>query len=206
MSPRGRRPAGADTRAEIVEAARKEFAERGYAATSLRGIARSAGVDPALIHHYFDGKQHLFAEVMAIPIDPVAIITRLVATPPERLGETMARTFFAIWDTPEGRLRFLGLFRSAMTHEEAARLIREFLAAEVFGRVARAMGGPDRPADEADLRGGVAAAQMIGLATLRYVVGYPAVAEASVDELVALLGPTLQRYLVGEATPNAGAE
>ncbi|MEI2778928.1 MAG: TetR family transcriptional regulator [Tetrasphaera sp.] len=198
MSPRGRRPAGADTRAEIVAAARAEFAERGYGATSLRGIARRAGVDPALIHHYFQGKQQLFAEVIAIPIDPEAIITGILATPRDRLGMTMARAFFTIWDSPDGKVRFLGLFRSAMTHDDAARMIREFLAAEIFGRVARAAGGQERTAREADLRGGLAAAQMIGMATLRYVVGYPAIVEASAEDLVAELGPTLQRYLVGD--------
>ena len=72
MSPRGRRPGGVDTRQAIVEAARVDFAEQGYDGTSLRGIARRAEVDPALVHHYFGGKPQLFAAVMDIPADPAA--------------------------------------------------------------------------------------------------------------------------------------
>ncbi len=208
---RGRRPAGEDTRSAILATARAEFAERGYDATSLRGIARRAEVDPALVHHYFEGKPALFAQIMAVPARPDQVVDAILGGPRDRVGERLAQGFFGVWDAPESRDRMSALVRSAVTHEEAARMLREFLAREVFGRIARAYapggdagdgGPPDHElragaaAPDHELRAGVAAAQMIGVAMMRYVLAYPPVVDASVEELTDLLAPTLQRYLV----------
>jgi AcrR family transcriptional regulator len=195
---RGRRPAGEDTRAEILDAARSEFALKGYDASSLRAIARLAEVDPALVHHYFDGKAALFVEAMSLPVNPSFLIDALVAGPRERVGERLAATFFEIWDTPQGRERLVALIRSAVSHEDAARMLREFLAREVFARVALSMDVP-----QPDLRAGMAAAQMIGLAMMRYVIGFEPIVRASTDEIVALVAPTLQRYLADLAVEPA---
>ncbi|MFC8503868.1 TetR family transcriptional regulator [Pedococcus sp. NPDC057267] len=195
MSPRGRRPGGADTRAGIVSAARAEFAENGYDATSLRAVARRAEVDPALVHHYFGGKPQLFAAVMDVPADPAALVDRVVAGPREQVGESLVRTFLALWDSPEGRPRFQALIRAAVSHDDATRMLREFLTREIFGRVTAAMAGEGEPPADLELRAGLAASQMIGVAMMRYVVEFPAVVAASHDELVAQVGPTLQRYL-----------
>jgi len=199
VSPRGRRPVGADTRGEIVAAARIEFAAKGYDATSLRAIARRAGVDPALIHHYFSGKAALFATVMAIPIDPSVIVAGLLHTPREQIGAAMVRSFFAIWDQPPARERMQGLMRSAITNHEAGRMLREFLTGEVFTRVTAEMDARvptvERPTSTPEIRGGLAAAQMVGVAIMRYVIEYGPVVDAGVEELVALLGPTLQTYV-----------
>ena len=146
MSPRGRRPGGVDTRQAIVEAARVDFAEQGYDGTSLRGIARRAEVDPALVHHYFGGKPQLFAAVMDIPADPAALITAVVTGPRDQVGESLVRTFLAVWDADAGRQRFQALVRAAVTHEEATRMLREFLAREVFGRVVRELSTEGAPA------------------------------------------------------------
>lgn len=197
MSPRGRRPGGGDTRAAIVAAARKEFAARGYDATSLRGIARAAEVDPALLHHYFDGKTALFAEVMDVPADPRALIEAVIQGPRERVGEAMVRTFLTLWDSPEGRARFQGVVRSAVTNEDAARMMREYLVREVFGHIAQALTPANAAGrlDAPELRAALAAGQMVGVGMMRYVLGFPSVVHAGQDELVALLAPTLQRYL-----------
>lgn len=197
MSPRGRRPAGQDTRGLIVDAARAEFAEQGYDAVSMRAIARRAAVDAALVHHYFDGKAALFAEVVEVPADPTALIRAVVDGPREQVGESLARTFLAVWDSDDGRARFQGILRSAVSHDEAARMLREFVAREVFGRVAGELGDPSAPDDLVQLRAGLAAAQMIGVAMMRYVLLFPPVAAAAPDDLVAELAPVLQRYLVG---------
>ena len=200
MSPRGRRPGGADTRAAILAAARADFAEQGYDATSVRGVARRAEVDPALVHHYFGGKAKLFAAVLDIPADPAALVGAIVHGPREQVGEGLVRTFLALWDSEEGRQRFQALLRSAVTHDEATLMLREFLAREVFGRVVRELhpgaGHGKAPSPELELRAGLAASQMIGLAVMRYIVELPAVVEAGHDELAAVLGPTLQGYLV----------
>lgn len=196
MSPRGRRPGGVDTRQAILEAARVDFAEQGYDGTSLRGIARRAEVDPALVHHYFGGKPQLFAAVMDIPADPAALISAVVNGPRDQVGESLVRTFLAVWDSDAGRQRFQALVRAAVTHEEATRMLREFLTREVFGRVVRELSSDgERPAG-LEVRAGLAASQMIGLAMMRYIVEVPAVVDATHDELAALVGPTIQRYLV----------
>jgi AcrR family transcriptional regulator len=180
-----------------VSAARSEFAARGYDATSLRAIARAAEVDPALLHHYFDGKAALFAEVMDVPADPRVLIEAVIQGPRERVGEAMVRTFLTIWDSPEGRARFQGVVRSAVTNEDAARMLREFLVREIFGHITRDLTPPGATGLSADpeLRAALAAGQMVGVGMMRYVVGFPSVVHASQDELVALLAPTLQHYL-----------
>ena len=195
MSPRGRRPGGVDTKAAIVDAARVEFADAGYEATSLRAIARRAEVDPALVHHYFGGKPALFAAVMDIPVDPATLIARIVEGPREDVGEAVVRTFLAVWDSPEGRQRFQALIRSAVNHDEAARMLREFLVREVFGRVVGSLSHDGDDTGALELRAGMAASQMVGVAMLRYVVEFPAVVAASHDQLAELVAPTMQRYL-----------
>lgn len=200
MSPRGRRPGGEDTRAAIIAAARAEFAQRGYDGTSLRGVAREAGVDPKLVHHYFDGKSELFAEVMAFPANPAVLVERVASAPRDRLGETLARVFFTAWDAPEGRERFAAMFAAAAAQEEHARMVREFVGREVLHRVVETMrtdvGVEPRPGESLEVRVALGAAQLIGTGLLRYVVKVPAVADASVEELVAILGPSLQHHLV----------
>lgn len=187
---RGRRPAGEDTRSAILDAARAEFSAKGYDSSSLRAIARHAEVDPALIHHYFEGKAALFVESMSLPVNPSSLIDAILAGPREEVGERLAGTFFDIWDSPQGRERLVALIRSAVIQEEAARMLREFLVREVFGKVALSMKVP-----QPELRAGMAAAQMVGVAMMRYVIGFEPVVRASTEEMVALVGPTLQRYL-----------
>jgi AcrR family transcriptional regulator len=190
--PRGRRPGGEDTRRLILDAARDQFASVGYDAASLRGIARAAGVDAALVHHYFEGKPELFVAALELPANPRDIVSTVLAGGADGLGERMARLFFSVWDTPAGQERLTALLRSASTHEDAARMLREFVSREIFGRVVRELGTPD-----GELRAALAAGQMIGLAFLRYIVRLEPVASTPVEELVAWLGPTLQRYLAG---------
>ena len=196
MSPRGRRPGGVDTRQAIVEAARVDFAEQGYDGTSLRGIARRAEVDPALVHHYFGGKPALFAAVMDLPADPAALISAVVNGPRDGVGEALVRTFLSVWDAEAGRQRFQALVRAAVSHGEATRMLREFLVREVFGRVVRELSADGEEQAALEVRAGLAASQMIGLAMMRYIVELPAVVDATHDELAALVGPTIQRYLV----------
>jgi AcrR family transcriptional regulator len=192
MSPRGRRPAGQDTRTAILIAARQEFAGKGYDGSSLRAIARAAGVDPALVHHYFEDKAHLFAETMDIPARPDEIAALMLQGPADEVGERVVRLFFGVWDAPPGRERLVALLRSAVSHEDAARMLREFLAREMFGKVAASLGVPDP-----ELRAGLALSQMVGVALLRYVLDFEPIASAPVDTLVQQLAPTIQRYFTG---------
>ena len=189
---RGRRPGGDDTRASIIEAARSAFAAKGYDRASLRGIARDAAVDPALVHHYFKGgKAELFAETLMVPINPAALVARIISGDPDRLGWRVIETFLAVWDAPERRETLTALIRSSMTTDESARMLREYLGREVFGRIAAATGVADP-----ELRGALAASQVVGMAVMRYIVKVPALAVASNEQIVALLGPVLQHHLV----------
>jgi AcrR family transcriptional regulator len=190
---RGRRPAGSDTRGSIVAAARSEFAERGYDGTSLREVARRAGVDPALVHHYFGGKNSLFTAAMDLPMDPREGVAAVVAPGIDGVGERMVRLFLTVWDPPANREPMLGLLRSAVSHEDAARLLREFLLGALARPLAAATGD-----DDVELRASLVVSQRIGLAMGRYVVRIEPLVSASVDQHVARAGPVLQGYLVPE--------
>ncbi|MGZ4640279.1 MAG: TetR/AcrR family transcriptional regulator [Actinomycetes bacterium] len=188
----GRRPGSVDTRSEILDAARTEFAGKGYDGASVRGIARAAAVDPALIHHYFGTKEQVFAAAMALPVDPGQVLPDMLAGDPAQLGERFARTFLGLWSHEEFREPMLALLRSATTGERGAQLLREFVASAMLRRVVSAVDAPD-----AALRVTTAAAQLVGVVLLRYVIKVPAMVEASDEELVALVAPSLQRYFTG---------
>ncbi|MFC4055989.1 TetR family transcriptional regulator [Actinomadura syzygii] len=184
----GRRPGPTETREKILAAARDLFAEKGYDGTSLRAIARTAGVDPALVHHFYGTKDGVFIEAIRFPVDPAALLGRAASFPKERFGELMVRTFLEVWGDDERRRPLLGMLRSAMTNEQAAALLREFVTSALFSRAGKATGAPQLPLQ-------AAAGQMIGLMILRYVVRVEPIASASEDELVELVAPTIQRYL-----------
>ncbi len=190
---RGRRPAGQDMRAVILEAARVEFGARGYDAVTLRGIARAADVDPRLVHHYFEGKEEIFVEALDFPIRPANVLGPIMGQGPDGLGERVVRLFFNAWDGPEQRPRIVALLGGAASNPEVARMLREFIRRELLERITGAMEVKD-----GGLRATLAAAQMIGVAVIRYVVKVEPLASADVEELVPLLAPTLQRYLVGD--------
>jgi AcrR family transcriptional regulator len=188
----GRRPGGADTRGEILAAARGSFAARGYDGTTIRGIAREAGVDPALVHHYFGGKEQVFVAAMQLPFDPAIALPTVLAGDPDGLGERFVRFFLSIWADAEKREPFVALIRSAVTHDQAAEMLRQFVSKALLGRLAATLDLPD-----ARLRCSTAAAQLIGVVMLRYILRLEPIASATEDELVALLAPTVQRYLGG---------
>jgi AcrR family transcriptional regulator len=189
---RGRRPAGEDRRGDILAAARAEFASRGYDATTLRGVARVAAVDARLVHHYFEGKDALFTAAFELPLRrPHDLFGPVLAAGPDGVGERLVRMFLRVWDAPEGRQRVVALLGASATSEAGSRMLREFLTAQVFGPIAAALGD-----DEAELRATLAASQM-GLVVARYVVRLEPLASAAEEDLVAVLAPTLQRYLTG---------
>jgi AcrR family transcriptional regulator len=186
----GRRPGSADTRGEILDVARHEFAEKGYDGVSVRGIARAASVDPALVHHFFGSKEQVFVAAMALPVDPGEVLPDLLDGDPGLLGERFARYFLGLWSDPGFREPMLALLRSATTSERGATMLREFVGSALLGRLVRGLEGPD-----VELRVSTAAAQLVGIVLLRYVIKIPALLAATDEELIALVAPTLQRYL-----------
>jgi AcrR family transcriptional regulator len=187
----GRPADGGDRRALILAAAREEFAGKGYAGASVRGIARSAEVDPALVHHYFGTKEQVFVAAMELPFAPVELVTQVLDGPRDAMGERLVRMFLGVWAHPDFRTPMLGMLRSAMTGEEGASMLREFVGTALLDRIAAAAGPVD------PLRLQAAAAQMVGVVILRHVVRLEPIASAAEDDVVAVVGPTVQRYLVG---------
>ena len=188
----GRRAGPTRTRESILDAARSAFAANGYDATSIRLVARSAGVDPALVHHFFVNKSGLFAAAADLPIDPEAFVSALLAGPRSTLGARLVRAVVELWDAPGVFEPFLALIRGAVSHDDAARLLREFVTAEILGRLTAAA-APDHPEARAALVG----SQVIGLAMARKVVRIEPLANASPQWLASVVGPTIQRYLTG---------
>ncbi|MEV5410915.1 TetR family transcriptional regulator [Thermopolyspora sp. NPDC052614] len=186
----GRRPGSADTRGEILAAARKTFAEKGFDKATIRGIAREARVDPALVHHYFATKEGLFVAAMRLPMDPSQVVPQILDGPREELGRRVARVLLTLMHNREAVEPVVGLFRAAMTNEQAAATLREFFNQAIVSRLANALDIPY-------VRMQAAVAQMSGLMMMRYILRIEPLASATIDELVDLVGPTLQRYLVG---------
>jgi AcrR family transcriptional regulator len=185
----------------VLAAARSAFAERGFDGASIRLIAADAGVDPALVHHYFGSKDKLFLAAVQAPVDPEDLLPEVLAGGTAELGANVVRMLLRVWDSP-ARAAGLALVRSAVSNEWTARLLREFLVAQVLRRVVGTLGL--RP-DEADARGALVASQLVGVVMTRYVLRLEPLASASPEELVAAVGPTVQRYLTGDVDLPGGA-
>ncbi|AQT73729.1 MULTISPECIES: TetR/AcrR family transcriptional regulator [Streptomyces] len=181
---------GPGTQERIRLAAREVFAERGYDKTSVRGVAKVAGVDPALVHHYFGSKDDLFAAAIEISMEPALVLPAVIGEGPDGIGERLARYFFGIWENPVTRAPLLAVIRSALTHEAAAKVLRGLVLRRLLERIAADLDVPD-PTFRAEL----AASHMVGIAILRYVLQVEPLASADTEDIVALVAPTLQRYL-----------
>ncbi|GHJ34725.1 TetR family transcriptional regulator [Streptomyces sp. TS71-3] len=195
---RGRPPrAGVDqgpgTRDLILEAARQEFSERGYAKASVRGIAKIAGVDSALVHHYFGTKDQVFEAAVAGAFAPAIIgADALAAGPLDAVGERLTRFVFGIWENPATRAPLLAIVRSAVNHDAAAAVFRRLVAAHLLSRIVRQLDLPD-----GELRAELAAAQLVGAAMLRYVIKVEPLASVPVDEIITRVAPVVQGHLTG---------
>ncbi len=189
MARSGRRTGAGATKQAILQAAREDFHAQGYAGATMRSIAAGAGVDPALIHHYFESKRSLFVAAMQLPIDPQRVVQAVTGEDRDRLGETLVRLFFSIWESPDAD-PFIAVLRSAMTHEDAAVMLREMVSQEVIGPVAEAL-----EVDNPELRTSLVGSHMAGLAMMRYIIRLEPLASADPHLLVEAVGPAVQRYL-----------
>lgn len=191
---RGRRPGTSDTRETILDAARDLFAAQGYEKASMRAIAARAKVDPSLIVHYFASKEGLLREALTLPVDPRQVLAAgLADVPDEKVGEELVRVVLGVWEQEDVRSRLLSLLRTAVSHDLAMLVLRQTLQRTVIAAVARLVDD-----ESAEMRAGLVATQMAGLAMTRYLVGLPSVAHAGVDQLATAIGPSVQRYLTEE--------
>ena len=189
----GRRPGPSTTRADILAATRASVAEVGYDRTSVRGVAASAGVDPALVHRFFGSKDDLLVAALTVAMNPAERIREVMEGDPSGLGERLIRYFLSVWERSPSREVLIGMLRSAATNERAATLQREFFSGEVLGRVAAALGHED-----AQLRATLVSSQLVGIAMVRYIIRIEPIASASAETISAAYAPTLQRYLTEE--------
>ncbi|GAA3872255.1 TetR/AcrR family transcriptional regulator [Streptomyces sp. NPDC003631] len=179
------------TRDRILESAREEFSERGYEKTSVRGIAKAAGVDSALVHHYFGTKEQVFEAAIEVAFAPALGAPEAFADgPPEGVGERLTRFILGIWENPTTRTPLLAIVRSAVNNDTAAAVFRRLIATQLLRRIAGRLDVPDP-----ELRAELAAAQLVGLAMLRYVIKVEPLASADLEQLVARVAPVVQGHL-----------
>ncbi|QNS05624.1 TetR/AcrR family transcriptional regulator [Streptomyces xanthii] len=194
---RGRpaRSEGGGARERILDAAREEFAERGYEKTSVRGIAKAAGVDSALVHHYFGTKEAVFAASVEVAFAPALGVPGVVEGGPlDGVGERLTRFVFGVWENPVTRAPLLAIVRSAVNNETAAGVFRRLIVEQLLGRIA---GRLDVAEGEAELRVSLAAAQLVGTAMLRYVIKVEPLASAELEDVVSRIAPVVQGHLSG---------
>lgn len=190
----GRRRGNPDTRRSILDAAAASFADNGFLGTTIRKIANRAGVDPALVHHYFGSKQELFLASVRIPIDITAVARSLVVGDREELGQRIVRTILTAWDGP-AQPALLALLRSTLADEGSRNLLREFVVTQIISKVLRGAGIEKQ---ELDLRGSLVFSQVLGLIVTRYLIRFGPLAQSSAEQVAELIGPNLQRYITGE--------
>ncbi|HET7431907.1 MAG TPA: TetR family transcriptional regulator [Nocardioides sp.] len=191
-APRGRRPGSPDTRAEILGAARSSFAEHGFAGTTIRGVATAAGVDAALVHHYFGTKDDLFLAAMELPVDPRQVLAPALAGGPDGAAERLLRAFLSLWDDPEISPVLVGVIRSAL-QPGGERLLTEGIVPVLLLPVGQAL-GLDRPEERMPL----VISQIAGLIVTRYLVGLEPIASLPADVVVATYAPVVQHFLTGD--------
>ncbi|MFB1299101.1 TetR family transcriptional regulator [Mycobacterium sp. pW049] len=191
----GRPPGPSDTRDRILSSARELFSRNGIDNTSIRAIAAEAGVDPALVHHYFGTKTELFAAAIHIPIDPLTIIGPLREIPVERIGYVLPTLLLPIWDSEIGK-GFIATLRSMLGGSAAdVSMVRSFLqeviAVEVGSRV-------DNPPGTGRIRVQFVASQLVGIVMARYILELEPFKSLPVEQVAETVGPNLQRYLTGD--------
>jgi AcrR family transcriptional regulator len=188
---RGRRPGAPDTRAAILEAARSAFADRGLAGTTIRSVASAAGVDAALVHHYFGTKDDLFLAAMELPIDPRQVIGPALVGGPDGAGERLLRAFLSVWDDPEAQPTLVGIVRSAL-QPGGERLLTQGFFPVVLMPVGEALAA-DRP----EIRMPLVISQMSGLILARYLMHVEPIASMSAEAVVSSYAPVVQHFLTG---------
>ena len=188
----GRRAGPTVSNQRILEIARGQFSRHGYEGTTMRTIAQEAGVDSALIHHFFLTKEGLFAAAVNGALSPPDLVDRVLDGPRGHVGERTVRVFLEFWDDPEINVRLVGLLRSMTVLSGAAEAVRDFLSNAVLRRLVAALGSANP-----ELRAALTGAQLVGLATLRYIYRAEPVTSLSPADLAARTRRTFQTTLVG---------
>ncbi|MDI2035159.1 HTH-type transcriptional regulator BetI [Paenarthrobacter nitroguajacolicus] len=185
----GRPVNGGGNRASIIAAARQEFAAHGYRGATLRLIAMRAGVDVALLSHYFGNKDGLFAETLELPEEARRGIAAALSTGPiETRGEQVTRCYLGLWEAPATREQMLTLARSGISNEAASTRLRNLLTGPTGDTAFDGM--------PAGARAGIALAmaELLGVAIARHLFHIQPIAELEFETLVARTTPSIQRH------------
>jgi AcrR family transcriptional regulator len=193
----GRRPGKSTTRQELLDAAREVFADRGVDGATTREIAQRAGVDPAMIAHYFGSKGGLFEAVTALQVDPRQVVQPVLDASPEDAARQLLTALLRVWDAHASVLS--AVLRSATRNKALAAQVRSFILERAVHPVtARFSSDPD----EVDVRAALLASQITGLALTRYVLRWEPLASADPEWIVDHIGPTVQAYLTAPLPAN----
>ena len=191
---RGRRGGASESREQILDTARRLFAEHGFEGTSLRQIARESGVDPAMVHHFFKGKDQLFALSVALPADPEKVLAGVNGYSPEDRAEAIVRAVLRLWESP-AQHSLVAFLRGTIGSKAKTLLLRELVQRTILSRI---MAGVPGPPAEVAMRGSLVATQMVGVMLVRYVIRLEPLASASPEDVVRLVAPNIQHYLTGD--------
>jgi AcrR family transcriptional regulator len=193
------RPRGESrTREAIAAAARRQFAELGYERTTIRGVAQEAGVDPALVHHFFGSKQKLFLSVTEFPFQPEDVMADVLAGRRSQAGLRLARILLGRWENPEAREILTGILRAAASEPEAAQMARELFTERVRDAIVDSLG-----VDDAPLRANLIASHSIGLLMARYILRVEPLASTATEALIEAIAPSFQHYLTRPLSSRA---
>ena len=192
MSKTGRRPGETATREAILAAATAQFGLQGFDATTIRAIAAEAGVDPALVMHFFGSKTKLFVAAIDWPFDPAEEVPRVIGGDRAGAGKRLVELFISTWDAEEKRNPIVALLRAAMNQDAAARQLREFIESEILVPVLAGL-----HADRAELRSNLVASQLLGVGMVRHVLAFEPLASLPGPAVVDLVAPAIQRSLTG---------
>ncbi|MDO6143062.1 TetR/AcrR family transcriptional regulator [Paenarthrobacter aurescens] len=191
---RGRRSAGDHSREAILATARKLFAEQGFEGTSLRQVARESSVDPAMVHHFFRGKDELFAASVELPADPAEVLAGVETLDPAVRAQAIVRAVLRLWEGPaqHGMVAFV---RGTIGSKAKTALMREMVNRTILSKI---MAGLPGSSEEVRVRGNLVATQVVGLMLVRYVIRLEPLASADPDDVVRWVAPNIQRYLTGD--------
>lgn len=194
---RGRRQGEPVSRDVVLSAAKQRFATEGYEKTTLRAIANDARVDPSMVLYLFGSKEELFRESLRLILDPDVLIAALTgeADDDPDIGTRMVHAYLRIWENPETAASMRAMLQSATSNADAQDAFRGFMQNYVLTAVSGVLGG----GEQARLRAMLAASNLVGTAMLRYIIQVPPLATLSADEVVALIAPTVTRYLTADA-------
>ncbi len=181
--------------ARIVAAARDEFAEHGWAGATIRAVARSADVDPALVYHYFGSKEGLLDAATNPPQKWLESVAKVWTTPIDRLGAALIELLLASWADDEIGPTLRAILQTAAHEPSTREKLRRVVEGSLMG--VSGLGGDER---DRLIRSGLISSQMMGFALMRYVWKIEPIASMAEDEVIAAITPNLQHYVDGDLT------